>query len=477
MRGPLRSIAVLATLALTLTVPAPASARQQDGPYKNPTVPRATDGQVDNDARVRADFGLRSDVGYVKKLYDDAHSGVLQASTTEGAILTAAEEALVRARSNEVDRIVAVAGDYFSAHRDQYSGMWVDQAKGYVGIGATDNLTAHQQALGARIGVATVQWDVVAMDVTLDHLLDLQRQVDLLAADLRAQSIDITSTSIDEEENKVYVAAASDTTTLRSLLTEKFSAAAPIAVEYEAQARLEGVAGTNSPPFRGGQQLSRSDLPTTMRYLCTSAFVAYQVERLDAAIFSINYFLTTAGHCETTSQNVGSVGAWWKQGDVTIGQSQRNVFRNGSIADAMAIPIHRVFKSNDVAIDPGVYRDIKCMMTSDIKSGTQGQIEMISGATTGGYRTGRLLRTHASVTYTDRATGRTTTLPNQHMTNYYSQGGDSGASVFGTRECTYRADGIHSGGTEPGSPGPNRKYYSPIFNVTKQLGLSGVEVS
>lgn len=477
MRVPLRRVAILATLALAVTVSAPAQAGSQGGQYKNTTVPAGTDGQIDNDARVRAEYGLRSDRGYVKKLYEDARAGVIEASTSEGAILTAAEQSIIEARRNEVDRIVAIAGEYLQDRRAEYAGMWIDQTKGYVGIGVTDNLASHRQALSAGIGLASVTWEVRQMDVPLDYLLELQRQIDLKAADLRAQSIDITSTSIDEEENKVYVAAASDTSVLRNALATNFGDAAPIRVEYEDRARLEGVTGTDSPPFRGGQQITRP-LPERPGFVsnCTSAFVAYQVERLDAAIFNLTYYLLTAGHCED-SKGVGTVGAVWSQGANVVGQSQRNAFKNGSVADGMAISMNGAFKSNDVAIDPGNYRNIRCMMTTDIKSGTQGQVEMVSGAATGGFRTGRLLRTNATVTYTDEESGKTTTLTKQHMTNYFSQRGDSGGSVFGNRECSYRAQGVHSGGTRADSPGPIRKYYSPIFNVTKHLGLSGVELS
>ncbi|HEU0130970.1 MAG TPA: trypsin-like serine protease [Mycobacteriales bacterium] len=470
-----RRIAAVTALALALAGTTTASAQPRSGPYRNPTVPAATDQQLVNDMRFRAEAGLRADRPYVKKLFDDARAGLIQASTDVGGIVTPDEAAILDARTNAVDQVTAVIDDYFKAHREIYAGAWIDQAKGLVGVGVTANKTQVEQELAARIGQTTAIWHVELMHYSLDQLYAVQHAVDQAASELRANSVDVTSTSIDEEANTVYVAAASDTTRARNVIESRFSGS-PIKVEYEDRPVLDGIDGPNAPPFRGGQLVNRP-LPENPRYeaQCTSAFVAYHVERSEVpAVFDYTYYLLTAGHCETNELDEGVSGAVWFQRNQVIGQSQFNEYHSGTNADALSIAIAQpAYKSNEVAVESGDYRRIHCMMTTDVK---KGQLEIISGARTGGYRTGKLLRTHASVTYTDPDTKRQTTLVEQNMTDYYSAPGDSGGSVFGTRVCKYRADGIHSGGTRPGSV-TTRKYYTPMYAATKALGLSGVETT
>jgi hypothetical protein len=462
-----RGAAVVAALALALAAPAPVHARVRE-PFTG--VPAPTEAQLQNDMRFRGELGLRADRAYVKKLFDDARSGVVQASTGAGAILTSAEDATVRARTDAVDHVVDVADDYFKTRRDVYAGMWIDQGLGLVGIGVTQDKAAVERDLSLLIGPTSAVWHIETKPVSLDSLYELQRSIDLAASDLRARSVDISSTSIDEEQNKVYVGAASDTTTARQTLETKFSGA-PIVVEYEARPTFDGVGDTNSPPFRGGQEIKRNAERPGYVYRCTSAFVAYQIERLDAAIFNTTYFLTSAGHCEKAA-GTGTTGALWLQGTNPVGPSERNAFKNGTAADGLAISFSSQFRSNEVAVSGTDNRAIKCMMTTDVK---QGQVEIISGARTGGYQTGRLVRTNGTVNYTDDSSGVTVTLVKQNVTDYFSQSGDSGASVFGTRECRYRAQGVHSGSSVGGSK-PLR-YYSPIFQVTKALGLAGIELA
>lgn len=464
--------AVALVAATVGVVASPGHADDGKGPRHG--IPAATEDQIVNDMRFRASSGLRADRPHVEHLFDAARAGAIEASTEVGGIVTPEEEALLRERTAAVDHVVAVAGKYFEAHPDDYAGMWIDQGLAIVGIGVTDNKQQHTAALDAAIGVTQVAWRIHEFAFSLDALYAVQRQIDRAASDLRAQMVDVVSTSIDEEE-KVYVGVASDTTFARQVIASQFGDDAPIVVEYEPRPSLRGIDGPDAPPLRGGQKiLTPSERPGYLD-VCTSAFVAYQATRTDAALFVNDYYLLSAGHCEEAGgQGIGTTGAVWSPDKFVIGTSRRNAFRNGSKADAMAIAMQGHFKSNQVAIDPGVYRRIRCMMTTDIKAGAkQGQIEIISGARTGGYRTGKLLRTNATITYTDEGTGRSVTLTRMHMADYFGQKGDSGGSIHGTRECHYRAHGIESGGTEVGVT-PIRSYYTPIVSATMALGLSGV---
>jgi len=223
------AFAVGALVGPLLAAPASAHAERR---YQNPTVPPATEQQVANDARFRHDLGLRADLAYVQRLYDDARAGTIEASTTIGAIATPDEEALVQSRTHAVDAVVDVVDDYFKEHRDIYAGTWIDQAQGFVGIAVTGDTGATQQALSTRIGQTTVRWVLYTHKYTLDELYALQQQVDLATDDLMDQSVDIASTSIDEENDVVWVGVASDRTTATQILAQRFGNA-PLHVEHE----------------------------------------------------------------------------------------------------------------------------------------------------------------------------------------------------------------------------------------------------
>jgi len=159
-------------------------------------------------------------------------------------------------------------------------------------------------------------------------------------------------------------------------------------------------------------------------------------------------------------------GGIWSQVTNPVGVSDLNVAQRGSMADALRIPIAYAWEaSGEIAITTSDHRKVHCMMTTDVK---QGQVELMSGAVSGSYTSGRLLRTNATVSPREKETGVTFKFVKQNVASYTSLQGDSGGSVFGTRECSYRAQGVHS------SYGGGIAYYSPIFNVTKALGQSGV---
>jgi hypothetical protein len=475
MQVRIRGVAAIVTLTLAVVAaPAPmtpvaASAAAPLAPLPSGNhLPPATEGQVDNDARFRAALGLPSSKSYVKQMFDDARAGRITVTTDQGAIMTPEEAELVQARTSAVDQVTDIADEYFKARRDIYAGMWIDQAAGTVGIGVVRDAATHRANLAVLIGDTTARWSVADMHLSLDELVTVQANVDAMYGELARQTVDVSSTSIDEEEGTVHVGVTSDKTAATNVLRSSFPDA-PLVIEEEPPYVLVGIDGPDSPPFRGGQRISYS-MNGRDWHECTSAFVGYQVERLDAAIFQYSYFLITAGHCEQDKAGNGSYGALWNQVTMVIGTSDYNTFKNGTPADGMVIGIQSYAASNDIAINPGEYREVHCMMTNSVK---QGQVEITSGATTGGYRSGHLLRTNATVNSHDQ-TGKVTRMVRQHVTDLAAIPGDSGASVFGTRECKYRAQGVLSTASQSG---PHRATYSPIASVTKALALAGVVVS
>lgn len=457
---------------LAVTVPADARTAAD-----RPT-PRVDDARIANDIRFRHEFGLPADEAYVRALYAGAHGDT---ATTYGALLTRAEERSLAERTTATDRVIEIANEYFAAQpREVLAAMYIDQATGQVVVGVTRDLPVHDAALRAAVGDAGARLSVRQLAYSLTELYRLQDMVTAAIDSLEERGVVVTVVGVYEELNRVGVGVAGDRTTATSVLRSEFGAAAPLTVDDAPFFELMGVADKDAPPLRGGQKIIRTH-ETKPDYLgtCTSGFVGYVVDRLDAAIFSFNHSLITAGHCEYARTREPAAGTvpWYQGRDLTnpcfIGSSDRNTFANGSTADALRIPIASMFASAEVAVASGDYRDVRCMDTS--VQTKVGQPELISGYATGGYlSSGKLRRKGIAVRMRDEY-GKIYLLKAQNEATAPVRGGDSGGSVIGTRECTYRAQGIASSSGRVN--GASVSTYSPIYNVVSALGLAGVETT
>lgn len=474
-----RIVPVLLSLPwVLLALTAPADAR---APRSTPRSPRVSDAQIANDVRFRQEFGLPADEAYVRALHAEASAGKGGTTTTYGALLTRAEEQSLAERTTATDHVVDIANEYFAAQpREILAAMYLDQVTGQVVVGVTRDLPVHDAALRAAVGDASARLSVRQLAYSLTELYRLQDMITAAIGSLEERGVVVTVVGVYEELNRVGVGVASDRTTATSVLRSQFGATAPITVDDATFFELMGVADRDSPPLRGGQRIIRSH-ETRPDYLgtCTSGFVGYVVDRLDAAIFSFNHSLITAGHCEYARTREPAAGsAPWQQGrDFTgsffVGTSDRNTFANGSTADALRIPISSSFASAEVAVAAGDYRDVRCMDTS--VQTKVGQPELISGYATGGYlSSGKLRRKGIAVRSRDEY-GKVYLLKAQNEATAPVVGGDSGGSVIGTRECMYRAQGIVSSGGRVN--GVVVSAYSPIYNVVSALGLAGVETT
>lgn len=137
----------------------------------SPTTPPPTDAESD-EIRLRAQFGLRSDLSYVRTVDADP------SSTTDrlGIPLTADEAADIDARSAAVDVLMAAAQDL-----DRFGGIWIDQPAGgviHLSVAGTwpDETVQRLRSLvpaGQRLGVDEVAVSLAELDSLLARLADV----------------------------------------------------------------------------------------------------------------------------------------------------------------------------------------------------------------------------------------------------------------------------------------------------------------
>lgn len=207
----------------------------------------------------------------------------------------------------------------------------------------------------------------------------------------------------------------------------------------------------NAPPLKGGQRITQPSSTAGFINTCTSAFVAYERVRTDAAIYVTNYHLVTAGHCNENAN------PWSQYQAYPIGVMDRTAYVDNG-ADAMRIPMSAADRSQRVAITATNDRLIYYRQASSADA--VNERVCLSGATTAGESCGILV--HRGITVTSQ--GRT--LPYTRIASYSSQGGDSGGSILNGSE----GKGIHSGRVVYN--GINRAAYSHISISLSKLGLT-----
>lgn len=129
-------IAVL--LLAQLTACAPAESPQPS------TTPVAVDESVPPELadaiRFRSEFGLRSDVEFVRAVAADPRASDLE----HGVPLLPEEIADLNQRASSADAVVAVIEKEAARHRDEYGGLYIDQERGGVVVSLwTKNLAEH----------------------------------------------------------------------------------------------------------------------------------------------------------------------------------------------------------------------------------------------------------------------------------------------------------------------------------------------
>jgi hypothetical protein len=211
-----------------------------------------------------------------------------------------------------------------------------------------------------------------------------------------------------------------------------------------------GIAGVDSPPFRGGQGINRRT--TEFLYLCTSAFVAYS-----GSGSTKNYVILTAGHC-------GPSGAVWYQADSVRMGTSNVVDVNGTDGQWINVANESTNHSRYVALGPDSYR----VITSSQGQGADvvGQTSCITGRNFSGLRCGEILNRSFDIdeSWASYTWGRELDAD--------CNGGDSGGpALYGNQ-----ARGIISAKIVR-TPGNDTCVYTHIYDNLNQLGLTAVRTT
>jgi hypothetical protein len=96
----------------------------------------------------RRQFGLRSDEAWVRSVAADPRARIQLLDF----LMLPEEEVQLQARESSLETVVAAVNDYAAEHRDQFGGVWIDQAGHTVVAAWTESPAIHQLAILARLG-------------------------------------------------------------------------------------------------------------------------------------------------------------------------------------------------------------------------------------------------------------------------------------------------------------------------------------
>ena len=171
-RAGILTIIALVVMACATTMPTQAPTPSvPPQPTATPDARPATDAELDAQ-RFRSDFGLRSDLEWVRAVAADPSSD----RTTYGVPLAAAEVAELARRSIALEDIRGSVIDYASAQPD-YAGAWIDQLRGGILVVQFAGSTLGHQAKilsmvrpGAPVEIRQVRWRLAEIQVWQDRI-------------------------------------------------------------------------------------------------------------------------------------------------------------------------------------------------------------------------------------------------------------------------------------------------------------------
>lgn len=375
---------------------------------------------VADQMKYRAELGLPASKEVVTDLNAQWSSGDLPDATAEGSVFTASEESELDAREAAAHDIAKAARSYFTGSlAGALGGIYIDHATGKTVVLLTGDAAANLAALRARVANP----DRLVGKSARFSLADMERVGDTVTA--RGGAFGVTATSVDERANLLDVSLAKDTASARAgvLALVSPSEAAMIRFGESGAAQTLGVAGSNSPPVKGGQGVNVYGTNGLVGG-CTSAFVAYLRTRTDIGVYVTTYYALSAGHCDITPN------ATYTQADLYVyGQSDKKAYTTGGSADGVRIPLQNQLDwSQYVAItatnDRLIYQ--RQLASADVV----GERTCMSGAVSGGEKCGTIM------TKTFQGTNNQgITIKNMRIATFDAIPGDSGGSVLNNSQA------------------------------------------
>lgn len=315
-----------------------------------------------------------------------------------------------------------------------FAGAYIDEG-GLVQVGFTNGAERHLRALRQEFPLPE---RLRAFEARRGEA-ELNRLVKQISGDIPTlveQGIDVRTVGVDVKRNRVTVGVMGLSPSEPRSLAARYGEAV---VARGVRAVRRASRGNSYPPLKGGLTIDSPQGLTS--YRCTSAFVAQS---------GSTYSLLTAGHC-------GPVNSGWLHNVFFIGTMTRNVFYNGSSADAGRIQIRSTDRSNLVFISNSNMRPIRGTNFADVVGGS-----ICMSANSSGYVCGSIADTNETIRYADGVT-----LYNQRLSSFGTIAGDSGGPIFSGNT----AHGVVSGYVQY-SNGDRDGIYSHVSHVQSQLGVS-----
>jgi hypothetical protein len=391
-----------------------------------PTATTALDPTESATIAVRAQYGLSTDVGLVRRLQGSEPSGLA------GIPLTAEEEADMSRRLQVQENLGEIKA-YGRSIGPSFGGIYIDQRAGgevvVSFVGTVDPHRAIVEGLApvhAKLRLRSVEFSIVELDgvndrISLDAVADAP-----LARHVRSVETDVVA-------NRVRVGLDTRDPAVAAAIREKYDSKAieTFFVPAEVAPDVCNSEFDCGPPWRGGIALNN---------VCTSNFVA----RANTV-----YFLLTAGHCFVLNAEIRHNGR-------LIGRMTLEKYNDNSPADTARITMDAAQRTNLIYLNAAVQRAITSREARD--ADTTGDSVCQNGIASD-FNCGVITSVNFFQHYGDG-----TDLPRQRKATYVRAGGDSGASVF----YGNRAKGVHSG---PASDGSGNAVYSHVWELETQLGL------
>src|SRR4051794_27566812 len=153
---------------------------------------------------LRRSYGLRTDLEWIGRVMADP-----AADTSFGTAMTAQEVEELFARTARSEEIRGTMQAYGEAHRDEWGGLFVEQATGGTIVGLfTAHLENHRAALAATLR-SPVRWDVREVRWPERDLLALQERIVADASWLESIDSPFQAAGVDTVRNVVMVAVSS----------------------------------------------------------------------------------------------------------------------------------------------------------------------------------------------------------------------------------------------------------------------------
>ena len=230
----------------------------------------SSDDRIARQQRLRARFGLRSTIWWVRKVEATRYPGRNKLTGRArslfrdfGAKITPSEaQELARRHNKQAQSTHTILTRYGRQHRAEWAGVWIDHTDGTMTAAFTGQLNVHRRALAERIPKRRA-WKLIGAD---HSLITLQRLQERALRELQAGDLPWVGTSINVIGNHVEVQFGVLDDRARAFMTEHFMSDDPVCAGGPDPSELipEGPQPQSGPGWRllvdeaGGEALNTS---------------------------------------------------------------------------------------------------------------------------------------------------------------------------------------------------------------------------